>query len=205
MQGTCAIDGCNKKVKARGWCGMHYKRWTDSGTTYLQKPFGCNVVGCKLPHKSKGFCRSHYETAKRGIEPILERKCSYCGEVINDRVRHAEFHKTCLKTHQRNIRFIKEYGITVAEYDSLAEFQQHKCAICYQRTTKDLHVDHDHHTGSVRGLLCGNCNRGLGLLEDDTYRLVTAKEYLITPPMLIKRVYELTNRDIRSERQQCNN
>ena len=197
MHKTCAIEGCNKEVKARGWCGMHYKRWAENGTTYLEKPFGCNVIGCNMPHSAKGFCHSHYETAKRGIKPIIQRKCLYCDEVIEDRVRHAEFHKKCLKPHQRNTRFIKEYGITLVEYYSLAAFQQNRCAVCNQRTDEDLHVDHNHSNNAVRGLLCGNCNRGLGLFEDDIYRLRNAQHYLTTPPMLIKRIYELTNRDIR--------
>jgi hypothetical protein len=159
--------------------------------------YGCKVEGCDRKHSTQGFCAIHFSQYKKGITPVLFNKCKYCGEFIKDRIMSAEFHRSCVKLHQRNIRFIKEYGITVKEYESLAAFQQHKCAICNKRTSEDLHVDHDHHTGVVRGLLCGSCNRGLGLLEDDTYRLINAKEYLITPPMLVKRVYELTNCDLR--------
>jgi len=199
MLRICSIKDCEKKQVARGWCAMHWSRWKKTGTTTRLNSYsdGCKVEGCDKKHSSHGFCRIHSTQHRKGEIPVLFNKCKFCGQDISDRIMSAEFHRSCVKQHQRNMRFIKEYGITLKEYESLAAFQQHKCAICNQRTSEDLHVDHDHHTGVVRGLLCGSCNRGLGLLEDDIYRLVNAKEYLMTPPMLVKRVYGLTNQDIR--------
>ena len=197
---VCSIEGCEKKQAGRGWCAMHLARWRNTGSTVMVKGChrsGCEVEGCDKKHYSHGFCVQHARQHRKGHIPFLYNKCKFCGEDILDRILSATFHKSCVKQHQRNMRFIKEYGITLADYESLGAFQQHKCAICNQETSEDLHVDHDHHTNVVRGLLCGSCNRALGLLEDDIYRLVRAREYLTTPPMLIKRVYELTNRDLR--------
>jgi hypothetical protein len=56
----------------------------------------------------------------------------------------------------------KELGVSDAEYDRLLEAQDGGCAICGATPkTRRLHVDHDHHTGAVRGLLCHRCNRAL--------------------------------------------
>lgn len=63
--------------------------------------------------------------------------------------------------------------------------QEGLCAICHQPETvkygdrvKDLAVDHDHETGEVRGLLCNNCNRALGMFGDSAERLLAAARYL---------------------------
>lgn len=54
------------------------------------------------------------------------------------------------------------------------------CAICHGETNGqgDLHVDHDHVTGKVRGLLCSRCNTGIGMMGDNTALLRKAIEYL---------------------------
>lgn len=75
-----------------------------------------------------------------------------------------------------------KYGITVEDYDKMLMRQNGKCAICATRepggSGKHFMVDHDHSTGKVRGLLCGRCNRGIGILDEDTGRLLSAVEYL---------------------------
>ena len=85
---------------------------------------------------------------------------------------------------------IQKHGITRDEFDTLYARQQGKCAICltllkrpWNKPTKDgkLHIvaiDHNHQTGTVRGLLCRNCNLGLGSFRDDLWRLKNAISYL---------------------------
>jgi len=87
------------------------------------------------------------------------------------------------KELQRKASLKKLYGITLEEYDALSEAQNHVCAICKlpeQRLNKRLHVDHDHTTDEIRGLLCSNCNTGIGLLKEDPKILLQAVEYLET-------------------------
>ena len=74
------------------------------------------------------------------------------------------------------------YDITIDEYNQLYDNQGGRCKICGDRyilgTTKGLVVDHCHTTMEVRGLLCGNCNTGLGKFKDDIELLNKAIEYI---------------------------
>jgi hypothetical protein len=70
-------------------------------------------------------------------------------------------------------------GFTPEDYDRLFEAQGGRCAGCGDEFgDKVPHVDHDHATGAVRGLLCGNCNRALGLLLDSQERALGLVRYL---------------------------
>jgi Recombination endonuclease VII len=72
------------------------------------------------------------------------------------------------------------YGISVDYYDRLFKAQDGKCASCGESKPRrtGLHVDHDHRTGRIRGLLCGSCNRAAGLLGDTPDRIIQLARYL---------------------------
>jgi len=75
----------------------------------------------------------------------------------------------------------KKYGLTVQQYLDLKIKQNNLCAICQQPNKSercDFHIDHDHRTGKVRGLVCNNCNRGLGYFADNPIVLRLAASYL---------------------------
>lgn len=74
----------------------------------------------------------------------------------------------------------RKYGLTEEKFNALLESQGGVCAICSQefKGTRDCNVDHNHETGEVRGLLCHDCNTGIGSLGDDCERLSRAIEYL---------------------------
>lgn len=79
----------------------------------------------------------------------------------------------------RNSRYKKEYGITLSDYESMLSAQNHRCAICDRLSPYGrLHVDHNHKTGESRGLLCFDCNSGLGKFGDDVGVLRDAIKYL---------------------------
>ena len=74
----------------------------------------------------------------------------------------------------------KSYGLTREEYDGLKARQGNLCAICNGPSPdgRRLHIDHDHQTGKVRGLLCVKCNVGLGAFKDQPTLLENAIVYL---------------------------
>jgi hypothetical protein len=83
------------------------------------------------------------------------------------------------KTHGEWYRFnrrLKRYNLTLDQYHALAERQNFCCGICHEET--DLTIDHDHETEEVRGLLCPNCNSGIGRLRDSLELLKNAQTYL---------------------------
>lgn len=70
------------------------------------------------------------------------------------------------------------FGISLEEFDQLVLKAGNCCQICTTPFTETPNVDHCHSTGVIRGVLCGNCNRGLGLLKDDIDVLEKAIGYL---------------------------
>lgn len=79
----------------------------------------------------------------------------------------------------------KAFGITPEQYDEMLAAQGGVCAICGGTESgngKRFHVDHDHTTGAIRGILCHHCNLALGHFKDDPKRLAQAIAYLgVTP------------------------
>jgi hypothetical protein len=95
------------------------------------------------------------------------------------------------RTEARKQYFRKKYGITLEQRRAMLEVQNGRCAICAcelkllegdvspGRGKSKVHVDHDHESGEIRGILCWNCNKALGLMLDDPRRLYEAASYLI--------------------------
>ncbi len=77
---------------------------------------------------------------------------------------------------RRAYRLNKNYKMSIFDYAKMAEDQDHKCLIC--KENKKLHVDHNHETGKVRGLLCTGCNTGLGSFQENIKSLRAAVDYL---------------------------
>jgi hypothetical protein len=77
----------------------------------------------------------------------------------------------------------KQLGVTSEQYEAMLAAQGGGCAICGNPPkTRRLHVDHDHKTGNVRGLLCHKHNRGLAYFSDDADMLYRAGDYLDNAP-----------------------
>jgi hypothetical protein len=143
---------------------------------------------------------------KPGVEFTQDRnkpdgrdtKCKACSAIESrqyrvdhgDRVRLSQS-RSYLRNYTETTRpykLRKLYGLTRAQYDALSVAQNGVCAVCGNPETglanngtgarKGLAVDHCHTTGTVRGLLCCECNKGIGSLKDDPVRLRAAADYI---------------------------
>ena len=124
------------------------------------------------------------------------RRCPVCGDIKEEseftrsRATKSGRHGHCKVCHNvqtresaerlhgstRDYHLKRRYGLTSADVDRMIEAQGGVCAICREREPK--HVDHDHVTGSVRGVLCSCCNQALGNARDRTDILRAAIDYL---------------------------
>jgi hypothetical protein len=80
-----------------------------------------------------------------------------------------------------NSRLLRNFGITLEQYEKKLEEQNGKCEICGLtpiENKKSLAVDHDHNSGRVRGLLCNNCNVAVGFLKDNVDKAKKMTEYI---------------------------
>lgn len=126
----------------------------------------------------KAICkRGHDMSITRKVHPNGDTYCSECKlmRMRSDRAKnpqkYLQYYKTC--NRRRN------YNLEPHEYNKLMEDSNNLCMICKEPPkTKSLHIDHDHKTGKVRGLLCHGCNTAIGLMKEDTNILQKAINYL---------------------------
>lgn len=81
---------------------------------------------------------------------------------------------------QKHYQAYSKFGVKPDEFNEALKYQDYKCAICKRAEgdVRRLCVDHDHKTGLLRGLLCDDCNMGLGLFRDNMEYIYEALSYL---------------------------
>lgn len=127
----------------------------------------------------------------RSKSPADTLECSKCGlvkESADFYVGQWSYCKECSRKHPRkSVRpetrlkhNLKQYGLSPEEWRNLFSAQFGLCAICKnpESGVRRLSVDHDHATRKVRGLLCSNCNFGIGYLKESEETLTSAIAYL---------------------------
>ena len=132
---------------------------------------------CKAEQHRQWRARNseHVREWHRKYNETPERKKAH-----GDRERRRYHENEEVKTRYER-RLLKTYNLTQAEYDAKLAEQNGVCAICGEqcKSGRTLAVDHCHVTGEVRGLLCANCNRAIGWLQDDQTLLRAALEYIV--------------------------
>ena len=117
-------------------------------------------------------------------KPFSRDNCYWHYRLTNGDMSRSEAQKAMRSANplgEKNRNLQKKYGITLADYDTMLRLQKRVCAICKRHSPNPnfgLAVDHCHTTKKVRGLLCTNCNRGIGHFADDPARLREAALYL---------------------------
>lgn len=177
----CDVEDCSAAASAKGYCPKHYQRVRRTGHPTLV------IRECRE-------CREAFTyEAGKGRHRVL---CDECVQAhvkarrvrYNHRQAMARTDEPEFQVRLDAYRFrsnIRQYGITPEDFDAMLAAQNGRCAICGEPPDPDgkgaysrLHIDHDHQTGVVRGLLCGRCNQGLGYFKDDPARLSAAIDYL---------------------------
>jgi hypothetical protein len=212
---TCSVCDCDRAVHLKGMCVMHYARMKRHGSTDDPKP---EKWGQKRDHPlwvrwrkllNRGVLCNEWEDFWKFVEDVglPPENCKILKRLNEEepyRINNCEWAKTptaedksqYLKQYRKdnlrnlqNARFIRQYGISLEDYEKLFAEQNGLCAICKEperakhRTNETrirmMCIDHCHITGKVRGLLCGDCNRGLGMFRDNPKYLSSASDYLI--------------------------
>ena len=111
-------------------------------------------------------CLQHKQSRKKSPEKAR----------LRSRIWH---HKNPDKAKNNALK--RKFGLTIEAYKALLVKQHNNCAICGisgDETSRKFAVDHCHHTSTIRGLLCDNCNKGLGMFKDSINNLEKAISYL---------------------------
>lgn len=189
---ACAFDECDRQATKRGWCDAHYKQWRTTGVLRpIHRPDPealCSYPICGRRAMAKGLCQSHYSMTRRGevLRPIRwapeRRRSETCSAPGCDEPFKAKH--LC----QRHYFLQRKYRLSPERFDALLAAQGGRCAICRtdEPAAYNWCVDHDHGCcpddyscgECVRGVLCHECNTGLGKFSDSTDRLSAAIAYL---------------------------
>lgn len=106
---------------------------------------------------------------------------TYCIPCNTKKNRQHNLKNPRWKSQKINASLKSRHGITLEHRNEMFKAQDGKCKICGNPMARP-HVDHDHETGKIRGLLCYPCNVGIGFLQDSIPNLQAAIAYLTPEP-----------------------
>lgn len=140
----------------------------------------CGVVFTPKRSDNGGYCTANCSSA-HGQEmrrKTAARPCEWCLKTF---APHHNDAACCSRSCVHALQVLRRHGLTADEYRGMLDRQSGCCASCGDGLgdgRRDRHIDHDHNTGKVRGILCPPCNLMLGHAKDDPRRLRAAADYL---------------------------
>lgn len=148
----------------------------------ISKDIESEIKRCPYCGKDRLFSDFYKD---RGRADGVSYSCRECLKISSKEIREDKPGK--VRRSRREVILRSKYNISQQDYDLLLSSQGNKCCICgtsaesYTRSGKSvpLAVDHCHSTGKVRGLLCNQCNIGIGNLKDNPEVIKNALEYLL--------------------------
>ncbi len=209
VRAPCAC-GCGEQVKYPGATFRHGHRQAVPRAAYI--PLS-TTDGTDNPKKYEHSTRRKYRTcSKCGIvKPVSEYHQISTVDPYGKRVKRcANACKPCARAYTQQARrnytpeqkrkiksrtLVRQYGITLDQYDAMVTAQGAACLIC-GRTDDPLMIDHCHSTNRVRGLLCGRCNGALGLIRESEQGAIGLLSYIRTHCLALEPV---SSSDIREK------
>lgn len=158
---------CRKCGQAKTLSEFYRSAGMKDGHRHDCKP--CNLTAKRARYAADPA--PHVERTKRWQERNLER-------YRKSQRAYKEANRERIQRQNREAHLLKQYGITIRDFELFVQAQSGRCLICQREEGESLHVDHDHETGAVRGLLCGKCNKAIGLLDEDPALFRAAERYL---------------------------
>lgn len=196
--GECSVKVCDRKATFTGLCKEHQRRkgegkpdWDaairKTGPPRKVPPIVNGLGLCLDCDKRKPV--AEFNVRRDGKLFTMCRACQYLahkkwyaerGHELMREKRAAVAHLPETKERNRRNSLKQCFGLTVEDYDAMLEAQGGGCAICGGtcKSGKNLSVDHCHDSAKIRGLLCGHCNKGIGLFLDNPAFLRSAADYL---------------------------
>ena len=178
----CIVEGCDRPYSTKSggdYCDAHYNRLRRHGDPLAGGTFRkrqsddnpCTFEGCENRAKARGLCVGHYGQWKKGkpLTPLRQfnrvrdgrKRCPRCHEDLPLEAFGRKLNiqtwlcKPCTAIYHR----ARTYGVDFDEMKAMMESPCHGCGAVIDG--RELHIDHCHDTGRVRGVLCNRCNHVL--------------------------------------------
>lgn len=137
---------------------------------------------CKETKPIENFSLTRRKNAAGHFYAVRMVYCKPCRVALN--TASAKKYPENRRRLERKSKLSRKYGITPVEYEAQLKRQRARCAICKTDLRKIpqqlVHIDHCHGSGKLRGILCGQCNTGIGSLKDSSFIMTRAIEYVKT-------------------------
>lgn len=180
-ENICWLENCFRAATHKGLCKTHYARARE-GKIETPPEMGivlnaaCSFDGCETISVTSGLCSGHYAQKKKGMElrPLKEWGVYPSGEATC-RIPSCQLPAKQSRMCRRHAHVKNHYNLTDERVEDLTT--RTKCDNVGCDSTENLHIDHDHKTGGVRGVLCVGCNTALGSLGESIERMEGLKLY----------------------------